>query len=174
MATPASELLRSIPDVYKDVARHLEVTTGEAAVIEAARLSLVAHGLLPRNQALDALPSDHEWRSHEGSDATYFVEQIVGPNVVYVSSLPSHAETTRHAHHDRSHEHVVFESYVCVKGSAVIVLDNRQEREISAGQKFKVLPGVEHQVKTNGGPAILAIVLENGARYPREQRHLKR
>lgn len=143
-------------------------------IVERARYLLVAHGLLGSSEILNPLPQDHDWRRHKDSDATYLVEQEVGPNVVYVSSIPSSSQTTRHVHHDRTYEHPVFESYVCVEGEAIIVLNNRDERVIHAGQKFQVWPGTEHQVRTNGRSAVLAIVLENGARYPRDQRHIKR
>lgn len=150
---------------------HVEVTR-EESLVERSRRLLVAHGLLSSTQILTPLPEDSDWRRHKDSDATYLVEQEIGTNVVYVSSLPSHAKTTRHTHHDRRYEHVVFESYVCVEGQAVITLNDREERVISAGQKFQVWPGVRHQVRTNGVSAVLAIVLENGARYPRDQRHI--
>ena len=172
MAAPAEFLLaRPNPDIFRAIPRPIEITN-ESAVIEAARLALVFYGLLAHDQTLTPLPKDHEWRKHDGSSATYLVEQEIGPNVVYICILEAEGETTSHYHPRRKGKKPdVYENFVCPLGK-VNVNFGGESRTLSEGDSMKLLPETRHKVKAVER-SILAIVMENAASYPRNERHIK-
>lgn len=120
-------------------------------------------GLLPDGHALNFFKTPIE---HKGSKARYFLEELIGPNKMYVSFLDSNGKTTRHKHQDP-----IRETYLQLAGSSFLRIDD-DFRELRAGSALTVLSDVPHQLTTREDPSLTLIVMKNAALVPADRLHI--
>lgn len=136
---------------------------------EYCRRHFVSLGVIKETQELTWLSPNHPEYTHNGSDANYILWKVVDKNLLIVSVLAPKSETSPPHNHPQD-PYPVVEKYACLYGEYDLLLDGTP-RKIKVGERFDVLPGVKHKVKTNGSWALVAIVMENGGLYPPDQLH---
>ena len=139
--------------------------------IEECRASLIQQGFISPHDILEVLPPDK--RTHPDSKAIYFAKAKAGAHRVWISGIPAGSWTSLHSHPGREDRAPVYERYECIGGECEVWIEGRFEK-LRVGQTFRVWPGEEHAVKTNGSGAILLIVAENGGFYSEEELHRNR
>ncbi len=120
-------------------------------------------GLLPEGHVLNFFETPIE---HSGSRARYFLEELVGPNKIYVSFLDSKSVTTRH-----KHQPPIVESYFQLAGSSFLRIDN-DFRELKKGSVLSVLSDISHQLTTREDPSLVLIVMRNASLVSADRLHI--
>lgn len=106
---------------------------------------------------------------HRGSDALYLAEYYYGNDMVFLSVLPPHSETSSHHHEDP-----MYEEYHPLSGAGYL----RNSHHKDDGGKLvpmsgeRVGPFLEHQLVTRGEGAIMLILLRNARLVSRDRHHI--
>lgn len=108
-------------------------------------------------------------RPHNGSQALYLAEQLVGDDLVLVSVLRPHMQTSRH-HHEPPMER---EAYFHIAGESILTIDTTDLVLSDKQPLITVSLGASHQVKTGEIAALTLIVMENARLVSPGRLHVK-
>lgn len=128
-------------------------------------------GILPEGQTLvvsdkfdvHSPPTFHyDKRDNKTSDAQYYIDEYKTPDghIIYLSKLDANSVTSKH-----QHPHPLREFYFVLFGEAFQGEKKMEPRSV-------INPFEYHQVTTREQPALLLIFMENGAKVPKNQRHI--
>lgn len=118
---------------------------------------------LPDEHALSFFDSP---KGHEGSQALYLAEEMIGKDMIFVSYLGPNGKTTTH-----KHEKPIKEHYFQLAGSSYLRLGS-DFHELKGGSAFMVSSDVPHQLTTRDNSSLVLIVMENAISVPRDQLHI--
>lgn len=108
-------------------------------------------------------------RPHNGSQALYLAEELIGDNLVLVSVLQPHMQTSRHHHEPpmttEKYFHILGESFANI-GGYTFALNHRQD-------SIEVPLGTIHQVTTGENPALTLIIMERARLVTPGKLHIK-
>ena len=107
-------------------------------------------------------PIFHEKDGERTSDAEYYVNEYETPDghIIYVSELKPNSKTSKH-----SHPSPLREFYFTLGGEAF-----RNGRPM--GRISMIDSEEDHQIETREKSVLLGILMENGAKVPKDQRHI--
>lgn len=105
-------------------------------------------------------------KGHEGSQALYLAEEMVGKDMVFVSYLGPNGRTTIH-----KHQEPIRENYFQLAGFSRLLLGN-SFHDLKAGSALTVPSDVFHQLITGNSPSLVLIVMENAISVPRDKLHI--
>ncbi len=123
-------------------------------------------GELKLLQADDTLDFFDKPRGHEGSQALYLLEEMVGKDMILVSYLGPNGKTTLH-----KHQEPIKEKYFQLAGSSHLRLDE-DFHELRKGSFLTVPSNVPHQLTTKDNSSLVLIVMENAISVPRDKLHI--
>lgn len=108
-------------------------------------------------------------RPHDGSQAVYLVEQLVGDHLILVPVLEPNMRTSRHCHEAP----MAVERYLHIAGESFVSIDDKELPLNSEQNLIEVPLGVFHQVRTQESPSLALIIMENARLVPPGRLHVK-
>lgn len=156
------------------IERELRLGKGAISSKEIAKIFNVDYRKLVANtlSRLRFLPDDHVLsffdspKGHEGSQALYLAEEMVGKDMVFVSYLCPNGKTTIH-----KHEEPIRENYFQLAGFSHLRLGS-DFHELKEGAFLTVPADMPHQLATKGNSSLVLIVMENAIFVPRDRLHI--
>lgn len=127
---------------------------------------LKAHGVDFNDQDLNFFEIA---QPHDGSNAVYLLEQIIGEHWVFLSFLSSNRITSEH-----SHDSPVEELYDPLAGNALLLIDGESSELSKEKGPLAVSAGRFHQLQTGETPILTLIVMKNSAGVSRDKLHIRK
>lgn len=142
----------------EDITRELNVDYRKMVVD-----MLSGFGFLPDGHMLNFFDSP---KGHMGSQALYFLEEMVGRHMIFVSQLGPNGKTTIH-----KHQEPIREKYFQLAGSSYLRL-GKDIQELREDFALTVPSDVPHQLTTRDNSSLVLIVMENAISVPRDKLHI--
>lgn len=108
-------------------------------------------------------------KPHNGSQAVYLVEQLVGDHLILVPVLGPNMRTSRHYHEAP----MVMERYFHIAGESFVSIGDKELPLNSERNLIEVPLGVIHQVRTQESPSLTLIIMENARLVAPGRLHVK-